>query len=75
MEPAGCSPGRFSFSAEAEPLLSGQVQKRLLLSAPRTPPTLALPLKGGGNYAFIAASYTSPLEGEVGAQRREGGVA
>ena len=51
----------------AQLLLSGSVQQRRLLSAPRTPPTLTLPLKGGGNYGFIAVTYTSPLEGEVGA--------
>ena len=55
------------------PLLSGSVRKNLFVSAPRTPPTLTLPLKGGGNCGFIAIPYTSPLEGEVGAQRREGG--
>ena len=52
-----------------------QCRKRRLLSASRTPPTLTLPLEGGGNYGFTAVTYTSPLEGEVGAQRREGGLA
>jgi len=43
------------------------------LSASRTPPTLALPRKGGGEFSVAAIPYTSPLAGEVCAQRREGG--
>jgi len=31
------------------------------------PPTPTLPLKGGGNCDFDTVTYTSPLEGEVGA--------
>ena len=52
----------------------------VFLSAPRTPPTPVLPrsrqrrpevAKGGGNLSV--AVFTSPLAGEVGAQRRVGG--
>ena len=51
------------------------VQSRSAFSCPLRghPPTLTFPLEGGGNYGFIAATYASPLEGEVGAQRRVGG--
>ena len=45
------------------------------LGASRPPPTLTLPLKGGGNdFRGLARFLASPLEGEVGAKRREGGV-
>ena len=51
------------------------VQCRSAFSCPLRghPPTLTLPLEGGGNYGFSAVPYTSPLEGEVGAERRVGG--
>ena len=54
-------------------LLSGLALGPLRLPASRRPPTLTLPLKGGGHCRFASVVYASPLEGEVGAQRREGG--
>jgi len=42
-------------------------------SLPR--PTLTLPHKGGGDKTAEGRVFTSPLEGEVAAQRRVGGDA
>jgi len=57
--------------------LSGKEQKGFLLSATRTPPSLTLPLKRGEGILWCCCNglFTSPPEGEVGAQRRERGGA
>ena len=53
--------------AGLDPLLFDLALEPLFLSASRKPPTLTLPLEGGGNCRFVSVVYASPLEGEVGA--------